>query len=849
MIRLPIRHKETIPNNIEVYGAKVNNLKNINVSIPLNAFVAITGVSGSGKSSLAMGVLYAEGARRYLNALATYTRRRIGQVGRANVRKVKYLPSAIALRQRPAVPGDRSTVGTMSEGLNVLRLIFSRLGSHQCPNGHQVPPTIKVAQAMDLPGEAMGKIKCPTCGKVFMAPSAEDFAFNSDGACKMCQGTGKVRQIVKSRLVPDANKTISDGAVASWHLPGRNFMPWVAREVGIRINVPFKDLTQHEKRLVFAGPRKTYAINIPSRTGKIFHMNNAEYENAFAAVKDSLATTHNARAIKRLDRFYEFGTCPRCHGMRFDPTLYRTKLASKNIGQVCNMTLTELKPFMHKVLMWLPKTMHKLGRTLINELMDSIKPLYDLGLDYLTLSRAGNTLSTGELQRIQLGRTLRSQTTGVLYVLDEPSVGLHAANVAGLVKVLRQLVSQGNSLVVVDHNIDIISAADYIIEIGPKAGRWGGTIVDHGTPKEIENSPHSLIAPFLKGDAKVIVRHRPPKDQIFKYGYLQLGISHRFNLHHVQAKFPKKRLTVVSGYSGAGKSTLIMDGLVKSMQNQSKHQPLPSYVTKFNNGGLKRVIKIDSVPIGKNVRSTVATYCGIWDPIRKLFAQTSLAKKRHWRAGHFSYNVKSGACPNCQGTGSISLDIQYLPDMTMTCPVCHGKRYSQPTLQVKWHGYSIADILNLSVRDAEKVFRNQNKIEFILKALDRMGLGYLILGESTPILSGGEAQRLKLVSQMGRHQDDTLFVFDEPSVGLHPKDVQVLNHVFDQLIEKGATLVVIEHDLDVIMNADYVIDLGPKGGIHGGEIVATGTPREIAKSPKSQTGKYLAKRMHLDHLI
>ena len=843
---MAIRHQETIPKNIEVFGAKVNNLKNINISIPLNSFVAITGVSGSGKSSLAMGVLYAEGARRYLNALATYTRRRISQVGRANVRKVKYLPSAIALRQRPVVPGDRSTVGTMSEGLNVLRLMFSRLGSHQCPNGHQIPPTIKVAQAMDLPGNAMGKIKCPVCGKVFMAPSAEDFAFNSAGACRKCQGTGKVKQIVKQTLVPDPNRTIMNGAVASWRLPGRNFMQWVAREAGIRINVPFKNLTDHEKHLVYAGPKKTYAINIPSRTGKIFHMNNAKYENAFAAVKDSMATTTNARAIKRLDRFYKFGVCPRCHGNRFDPDLFRTKLAGKNIAQVCNLTLAELKPFMKKVQASLPNNMQKLAKTLINEFMNSVKPLYDLGLDYLTLLRAGNTLSTGELQRIQLGRTLRSQTTGVLYVLDEPSVGLHAANVAGLIKILRQLVAQGNSLVVVDHNVDIISAADYVIEIGPKAGKLGGRIVDHGTPAEISHKSTSLIAPFLTGQAKVVVRKQPAKKSIFNHGSLAIQINHRFNLNHVAAKFPKRRLTVISGYSGAGKSTLIMDGVVKSFQAQINHQSLPSYVKKFRNGGLHRIIEINSVPIGKNVRSTVATYCGIWSPIRKLFAQTKFAQVHHWRAGRFSYNVKSGACPNCQGTGTIGLDIQYLPEMTMTCPVCHGKRYNAETLKAKWRGYNIADVLNLSVRNAERLFHDQPKIESILNALDRMGLGYLILGESTPILSGGEAQRLKLVSQMGRNQTDTLFVFDEPSVGLHPKDVQVLNHVFDQLLSKGATLIVIEHDLDVIMNADYVIDLGPKGGNSGGQIVASGTPKEIAESPRSRTGVYLARRMKLD---
>ncbi|MBW1605008.1 excinuclease ABC subunit UvrA [Lactobacillus sp. Sy-1] len=845
---MSIQHKETIPDDIKVYGAKVNNLKNIDVSVPLNAFVAITGVSGSGKSSLAMGTLYAEGARRYLNALSTYTRRRIGQDAHPNVTKIEYLPSAIALRQRPTVPGNRSTVGTMSEGLNVLRLMFSRLGSYTCPNGHTVPPTIKVAQAMDVQGHEMGKIKCPTCGVKFAAPSAESFAFNAEGACKECQGTGKVRQILKSALIEDENETIEQGAVASWHLPGRNFMPSVAREVGIRIDIPFKDLTDHEKDLVFNGPANKYQISMPSRTGRVFNLN-AKYENAFAAVEDSMKTTKNPRSIKRLNRFYEFGTCPRCHGARFDPDVYKTKLMGKNIAEVSDMSLLDLIPFMDQLAKALPNDMHELATSLINEFKGSIKPLYDLGLDYLTLSRAGNTLSTGELQRIQLGRTLRSQTTGVLYVLDEPSVGLHAANVAGLINILHQLVSQGNSLVVVDHNIDIIAAADYIIEIGPKAGRLGGQVIDYGTPAEVKQKPNSIIAPFLKGQGKIIERPQAPENEIFKHGQIDLHITKRHNLSDVGVKIPKNRLTVFSGYSGAGKSTLVMGGLVTAMQRQANDQPLPDYIDQFNSAGLSRVIEIDSVPIGKNVRSTVATYCGIWDSVRKLFASTPLAKRHHWNEGHFSYNVKDGACPNCQGTGTISLDVQYLPDMTMTCPVCHGKRYAPDTLAVKWHEYSIADILGLSVVEAEQVFKAEPKILNTLEALDQMGLGYLILGESTPILSGGEAQRLKLVSQMGRKQDDTLFVFDEPSVGLHPKDVEVLNQVFQQLIDKGATLAVIEHDLDVIMNADYVIDLGPKGGNLGGKVVATGTPADIARANDSQTGIYLAKRMKLDHLL
>ncbi|MHA8110950.1 ATP-binding cassette domain-containing protein [Lactobacillaceae bacterium Melli_B4] len=840
-----IQHKETIPKQIEVRGAKVNNLKNINVNVPLNAFTAITGVSGSGKSSLAMGVLYAEGARRYLNALSTYTRRRITQAGKTDVTSVKYLPSAIALKQRPTVPNGRSTVGTMSESLNVIRLMFSRLGSHVCPNGHRVPPTIRISQVMDFDNDQMGKIKCPTCGIQFSVFSAEDYAFNSTGACSECHGTGLVRSIVPELLIPDQNKTILEGAVASWRLPGRNFMHWVAKEAGVRIDVPFNQLTADEKEFVLHGPSKNYAINIPSKSGKVFHMNNAKYENAFAAVQDSLKTTNNEKAIERLNRFYEFGTCPKCHGNRFDPKLLSTHIVDMNIAEVANLTFKKLIDFCQSIIDWLPDNMHSLANNLITELKDTLTPLINMGLDYLTLARSGNSLSTGELQRIQLGRTLRSQTTGVLYVLDEPSIGLHAANVNGLIQILRSLVAQGNSLVVVDHNADLIAAADYIIEIGPKAGQLGGRIVDHGIPATIEHSPKSLIAPFLNGTANEIVRRQCPKDELFNVGQMEIKINRLNNLNHVNVKIPKNRMTVISGFSGAGKSTLVFNGIIKAMDTEKQSRVLPKSIQSFNDGGITNYIKIDSVPIGKNVRSTVATYSGILDIVRQLFANTRSAKQNHFTASRFSYNVKAGACPNCGGTGTINLDIQYLPDMTMVCPVCHGKRYADSTLSVRWHGNTIADVLDLSVTEALTVFKDVPKITKILKTLDQMGLGYLILGESTPTLSGGEAQRLKLVSQMGTKQDRTLFVFDEPSVGLHPKDIQTLNRVFSQLIDNGATLIIIEHDLDVILNADYVIDLGPKGGELGGKVIAIGTPSEVAANPNSITGKYLKSRLTL----
>jgi len=830
--------KTQLPTKIKVRGAKVNNLKDLDVDIPLNKFVAITGRSGSGKSSLAMGVLYAEGARRYLNALSTFTRRRINQMGKAAVDSVEYLPSALALRQRPQVPGVRSTVGTMSESLNILRLVFSRLGSPVCPNGHQVPPTLDVA-------ENDGYVTCPTCGVTLMAPGAESFAFNSDGACPTCGGLGEVRQLDASLIIGNEDQTLAEGAVASWHLPGRNFMPTVANAIGIPTDVPYKDLSAADKQRVLHGKKQFVSLDIPSSKGKIFHMDKAVYENAFAAVEDSMATTKNERTIAKLNKFYTFDTCPTCHGTRLNPDLLKQDLNGKNIAEVSDLPINELRKFAGTIVDWLPANMHQLGQSLVDELLLSLQPMVDLGLDYLTLSRPGATLSTGELQRIQLGRTLRSATTGVLYVLDEPSVGLHPANVTGLIKAFRGLVAQGNSVVVVDHDTRIIGAADYVIEIGPGAGKTGGTVVDEGTVAAIAASPHSLIAPFLNGTAQLRERPQLASQELWQKGSLDIEVQHRFNIKDVAVKFPKNRLTTVTGMSGAGKTTLVLDSLIPAIEADVEHRSLPQHVTHLDRAGVRHVVKVDSVPVGKNVRSTVATYTDILDRLRKLFAATPEAKKRGYTNSRFSYNVKAGACPMCNGTGQISLDVQYLPDITEICPQCHGERYNQETLAIKWQGYSIADILALSVDEALKVFTDETGIEQTLQTLHDMGLGYLLLGESTPALSGGEAQRLKLVSRIGKRQTGTLFIFDEPTVGLHPLDIQQLVKVFDQLLQQGATVIAIEHDLDLIANADYVIDMGPGGGIDGGQLVATGTPLKVSENAASVTGKYLHDQLNL----
>lgn len=815
--------------HIEVRGGNVHNLKNIDVDIPLNQFVAISGLSGSGKSSLAMGILYAEGSRRYLDALSTYTRRRISQNKRSNVQEVRHIPSAIALKQRPNVPSERSTVGSMSEIYNVVRLIFSRLGSVVCPNGHRLPPSLKIAQAMDLPNQpdsGMGMLTCPVCGVQFMAHSAEDFAFNAGGACPKCHGTGQVRELDEAKLIGDENKSLAEDAVASWHLPGRNFMPTIAANMGVRIDVPYKDLSAKEKHLVLYGEKKQYHVDFHTSTGRVFHADKALYENAHAAVLDSLKTSKSERSIKKINRFFHFSTCPVCHGSRLNPDLLSQLVGEKNIAQVSALTLGDLPTWQKETMRTLPADMHNMAQVLFQNLTDNLKPLLELGLDYLTLGRAGNTLSTGELQRIQLAKTLRTETTGVLYVLDEPSIGLHPDNIKGLINIFRALIAQGNSLVVVDHEVAIINAADWVIEIGPGSGDAGGQVIAQGTPKSLAKAPHSLISPFMTGTAGIL--HTKVKTQSAAMT-TQLKVDGYFNLKNFDVTIPGNQITTVTGFSGAGKTSLILDSLVPAIRQRKQGEGLPSQVKQLKTK-LTDVVSVDSKPVGKNARSTLATYTTIMDQLRHLFAQLPAAKAKHYGIAYFSYNNKQGACPHCGGVGSITLDIQYLPDMVEVCPYCHGKRFNPEIQKIRWNGYSIVDLLDLSVKEALPIFKKVPAIYRQLRLLDEIGLNYLHLGESTPALSGGEAQRLKLVNQLNKKQANTLFVFDEPSVGLHPKDIQTLLGVMNQLKSKGATIIIITHDLDLMLNADYLIDLGPKGGAAGGRVMATGQPLNLVQT-------------------
>lgn len=826
------------PDRIEVRGARVHNLKDIDASIPLNRLVGIAGVSGSGKSSLALGVLYAEGSRRYLEALSTYTRRRLTQAGRASVDEVLHVPAALALHQRPSVPGVRSTFGTSTELLNSLRLLFSRAGSHVCPNGHRVPPTLNVA--------AERPIACPVCGVEFFGPGAEDLAFNSGGACPECDGTGIVRTVDLDSLVPDEGLTIDEGAVAPWSTLMWDLMKQVAREMGVRADVPFNQLTPAERDIVFSGPAEKKHILYKAKKTDTFAELDFTYYNAVYTVENALAKVKDEKGLGRVARFLKQGVCPVCHGTRLSAEARLPQVAGIDLAEASAKTLDELVAWTDAVPEGLAPEMRPMAHNIVESFQHTARRLVDLGLGYLALDRAGSTLSTGERQRVQLARAVRNRTTGVLYVLDEPSIGLHPSNIDGLVEVMRDLLADGNSVAMVDHDTRILAAADWLVEMGPGAGADGGRIVAQGTLAEVEANPASLIGGFLSGEEIVRVRERVPAADVFAHGSIELATGALHTVKPLEVAIPRGRLTAVTGVSGSGKTTLVLESLIPALVANASGAKLPAHVKRIEAAGIERANLIDATPIGSNVRSTVATYAGVHDELRRAFARTPDAKAAGLKAGDFSYNTGKLRCPECDGTGSISLDVQFLPDVDITCPVCGGSRYApeasrihRPAEGCEDPGCTLPQLMAMTVDEARTPASGLKKARARLDTLHELGLGYLTLGEATPALSGGEAQRLKLASEMGRAQDDAVFVFDEPTIGLHPLDVRTLLGVFEHLVEQGATVVVIEHDLDVIANADYVVDLGPGGGASGGRIVAVGTPEQVAENPESITGRYL----------
>ncbi len=831
-----IRQRKMLPRYIEVRSAKVHNLKNIDVDIPLHEIVAIAGVSGSGKSSLALGVLHAEGSRRYLESLSTYTRRRMTQAERADVEEVRYVPAALALRQRPGVPGIRSTFGTLSELLNSLRLMFSRIASHRCPNGHYCPPSLSVA--------AMQEITCPVCGAKFYGPGAEELAFNSTGACKTCGGTGVVQTVNEAALVPDDTKTIDEGAVVVWGTLMWSLMKDIVRTMGVRTDVPFRDLTPEEKEIVYHGELKKHHIHyVNPNTLEPTEMD-FTYYSAVNSVKNSLAKVKDEKGMKRLEKYLEEDVCPDCHGSRLSDAARAPRLRGIGLDEATAMTLSELIPWVQGVPASLPEEMRPMAENICESFMDVSKRLMDLGLGYLSLDRAAATLSTGERQRVQLARAVRNRTTGVLYVLDEPSIGLHPYNLKGLTGVMDDLRADGNSVIIVDHDTQVLKHADWMIEMGKGAGADGGTVISEGTIEDISKSPQSVIGPFLSDQYEARIRPVLQTASMFEKGTIHLETGAIHTVHPLDVRMPMGRLTVVTGVSGSGKTTMVLESLIPALKAKISGQNLPGHVKNIEAEGITQVKLIDATPIGINVRSTVATYANVHDELRKVYAKTKDAKERAFKAGDFSYNTGKLRCPTCDGTGDISLDVQFLPDVKIPCPDCRGSRYSRDAFDIRrkakdGNEYSLPELMNMSVDQVMHALGGLKLVQQRLQVLHNLGLGYLTLGEETPGLSGGEAQRLKLASEMGKGQSDAVFVFDEPTIGLHPQDVKTLLLVFQTLIDHGATVVVIEHDLDVIKNADYIIDMGPGGGKEGGRIVACGTPDEIKQIDESITGHYI----------
>ena len=822
-----------------IRGAKVHNLENIDVDIPLGKIVGIAGVSGSGKSSLALGVLYAEGSRRYLEALSTYTRRRMTQAAKASVEEVLYVPAALALHQRPGVPGIRSTFGTGTELLNSLRLMFSRLANHRCPNGHYLSPSLAVAAEKEL--------VCPECGAHFYAPSAEELAFNSQGACQKCGGTGIVRTVDLNTLVPDDSLTIDEGAVAPWNSLMWSLMTDICREMGVRTDVPFRELTEQEKEIVFHGPaEKKHILYRPKKSdSNDFAELDFTYFNAVYTVENALAKVKDEKGMKRVEKFLKEDLCPECHGTRLSAAARTPKLQGISLDEACAMTLSSLVDWVEGVPESLPEEMRPMAQSICDAFQSTAKRLMDLGLGYLTLDRSASTLSTGERQRMQLARAVRNRTTGVLYVLDEPSIGLHPSNIVGLTGVMHDLVADGNSVILVDHDTQILKEADWIIEMGPEAGAKGGLVIAQGDIPTIEADPASQIGPFLSGTAESKLRVCAEKGNLFENGRIYLSTNQIHTVKPLEVNIPKGRLTVVTGVSGSGKTTMVLESLVPALEAKISGGALPEHIRAVDADGIAHVKLIDATPIGINVRSTVATYAGVHDELRKLFAKSPDAKANGYKAGDFSYNTGSLRCPGCDGTGVVSLDVQFLPDVDIPCPDCRGSRYSKAAYAVKLTdqrgaSVSLPELMAMDVNTAIDFCKDMRSVSQKLGVLKQLGLGYLTLGEETPGLSGGEAQRLKLASEIGKTQEDSVFVFDEPSIGLHPLDVRVLLGVFQALLDHGATVVVIEHDLDVIRNADYIIDMGPGGGEAGGRIIAIGTPQEIRENQSSITGKYLS---------
>jgi excinuclease ABC subunit A len=931
--------------NIIVKGAREHNLKDITVELPRDKFIVITGVSGSGKSTLAFDTIYAEGQRRYVESLSAYARQFLGQMNKPDVDSIEGLSPAISIEQKTTSKNPRSTVGTVTEIYDYLRLLFARIGIPHCPvhnikiqsqsperiadsigleakgmvtilapiirqkkgtygqllkdlnaegisrariNGeikrtdeeveldrykkHTIEAVIdrldpsedrsrlveacesalKKADgliiALDSEGKEQlysSKMACPVCGMAFEELQPRMFSFNSPfGACEACNGLGIKMEFDPDLIIPDRENCIADGAVVLYRnaIDGwrGQHLAAIAKHFGFDVFTPIKDLTQKQFDALMYGSDDSIKFQMSMKNGEAYWSHNGSWEGLIPQSERLYSQTDSEYRREELEKFMKVLPCPRCEGRRLKEKVLAVKIAEKSIVDVTNLSISESIEFFNGLS--LSDKEMEIARQVLKEIRSRLGFLEHVGLGYLTLSRAAGTLSGGEAQRIRLATQIGSNLMGVLYVLDEPSIGLHQRDNARLIETLKKLRDLGNTLIVVEHDEDTIKSADYVLDVGPGAGIHGGWVVAEGTPEEIEANPESLTGQYLSGTKEIKV----PKKRRHSDSFIRISGCRENNLKDVDVNIPIGVLTAVTGVSGSGKSTLIYDTLYRALMKKIyKSSEAPGEYDEIAfDLEIDKVIVIDQSPIGRTPRSNPATYTKVFDPIRKAFAETKEARIRGYKEGRFSFNVRGGRCEACQGDGLIKIEMNFLPDVYIECEECKGTRYNRETLEVKYKGKSIAEVLDMTVEEARDHFQNVPAVRNKLDTLLGVGLGYIKLGQSATTLSGGEAQRIKLTRELSkRATGKTIYLLDEPTTGLHFDDVKKLISVLNDLVAKGNTVVVIEHNLDVIKCADHIIDLGPEGGNLGGEIVAAGTPEEVAKVVESHTGKFLKPRL------
>lgn len=926
---------------ITIKGARENNLKSIDVKFKKNQLVVMTGLSGSGKTSLAFDTIYEEGRRRYVESLSAYARQFLGNMKKPDVDVIEGLSPSISIDQKSTSHNPRSTVGTVTEIYDYVRLLYARIGVPFCPHHHieiksqsiqemtekilaydQAKLIVMAPVVRDKKGThadvlahlrkegytrvridneqyeldqeielnknqrhfidvvidriiikdsvrsrlydsleiaaklGNGHVKtmindeekvfsehfsCPICG--FTIPDLEPrlFSFNApSGACQTCNGLGFNRKIDVDLLIPDQSLSLEDNVFHKYAKTDTIYYRQIeqtAVALKIPLDKPFKDLTKKQKDILLYGSDKDIDFKYVSRQGRMFHQAKKPFEGVINSLERRYRET-TSRMIRRwIEGMMRDIECEVCEGKRLNKEALSVQINGKNIDDISRLSIRDLLDFFAEI--ELSKQNEEIARPIIKEVMDRLSFLVNVGLDYLTLSRASMTLSGGEAQRIRLATQIGSRLTGVLYVLDEPSIGLHQRDNQRLIHSLKEMKDLGNTMIVVEHDTEMILESDLVIDIGPEAGEHGGRLEFIGTPEELKAHGDTFTGKYLRGELRIDV---PKKRREHKQGYLKVVGAKQNNLKAINAEFPIGCLTVVTGVSGSGKSSLVNEVLYKNLAHLiTRRHETPGKVDHLENyNQFDRIIDIDQSPIGKTPRSNPATYTGVFDHIRDLYAQTKESKLRGYQKGRFSFNVKGGRCENCQGDGVIKIEMHFMPDVYVECEECHGHRYNKETLQVKYKGKNIADVLEMRVEEAMEFFDKIPKIRRKLETINNVGLGYLKLGQSSTTLSGGEAQRVKLASELyKRITDQSIYILDEPTTGLHTHDIKKLMQVLNHIVDKGATVVIIEHNLDVIKLADHVIDLGPEGGELGGNIVATGTPEEVSKVKESYTGHYL----------